>query len=193
MILGITGISGSGKHTAAHYFKQKGWVILDADKIAHHSYRPYTNVWKAIVKEYGESILNQDDTINRVKLGKIVFGTSRPDKAEKALKRLSRIVHPYVKRRIKNRIHYHFRRQSDIVVLAALWEELCLKDICDKILLIKAPRRLMSRRIQQRDGISPKTYEMRVKNQTEPPQPDFIVENNGSLQDFRGKLDRLGL
>ena len=36
MVLGITGISGAGKHTAADYFKKKGWVVLDADKLLDH-------------------------------------------------------------------------------------------------------------------------------------------------------------
>ncbi|MBN2096047.1 dephospho-CoA kinase [Candidatus Peregrinibacteria bacterium] len=193
MILGITGISGSGKHTAAHYFEQRGWVILDADKIAHHSYRPYTAVWKAVVREFGEGILNQDDTINRVKLGKIVFSASEPEESEKALSKLNQIVHPYMKRRIKNEIHRHFRRQSNIAIVVALWRESDLEDCCEKILLIKADPALRRKRIQGRDGISPETYEMRVKNQTEPPQPDFIVENSGSLTDFREKLGQLGL
>ncbi|MBU1017438.1 dephospho-CoA kinase [Patescibacteria group bacterium] len=193
MILGITGISGSGKHTAAHFFEQKGWVILDADKIAHRSYRPYTAVWKAVIREFGEGILNTDDTINRVKLGKIVFNASEPEVSKMALSKLNQIIHPYMKRRIRNEIHRHFRRQSNIAIVVALWRESGLEDCCEKILLIKAASELRSRRIQGRDGISPETYGMRIQNQTEPPQSDFVVENSGSLADFRKKLAQLEL
>ena len=193
MILGITGISGSGKHTSAHYFKKRGWVVLDADKIAHHSYRPYTLVWKRIVREFGEGILNRDDTINRVKLGKIVFNALKPKEAEIALKKLNKIVHPYIKRSLKNEIHRYFRRKADIVVVAVLWKELEIKKICDKILLIKAGPDLAQKRIQERDNISPETYQMRVKHQNMPKKPDFTVENNGTIRELNLKLAKIPL
>jgi len=191
MVLGITGISGSGKHTAAQFFRKKGWIILDTDKIAHYLYRPYTGVWKAIVREFSEKILNQDDTINRVKLGKIVFNASKPKEAHAALHRLNQIIHPYIKRHIKNEIHRHFRRKSNIAIVVALWREAGLKDCCDKMLLLRADPGLRSKRIQGRDGISPETYEMRIKNQTEPPHSDFAVENNGTLKELNEKLDEI--
>ncbi len=193
MILGITGISGSGKHTAAQFFEQKKWKILDADSMVHHLYRPYTNAWKAVVREFGEEILNQDDTINRVKLGKIVFNASEPEEAKIALKRLNQIMHPYLKRKIKNEIHHFHRKNTPIIIIAALWEELDMPALCDKILLIESDSELASKRIQGRDDISPETYEIRVKNQTHPPKPDFIVENSGTMTDFRKKLARLPL
>lgn len=191
MILGITGISGSGKHEAAEFFRKRNWVILDADKIAHHLYRPYTNVWKAIVKEFGEGILTTNDVIDRVKLGKIVFNSKDEAGAEDALKKLNAIVHPFLKRRINNDIHRHFRRKSNIVIVVALWRELNVDSRCDKLILIKADHDLRAKRMQQRDGISSETYEMRVKNQTEPDHPDFVVENSGTLDELRLKLNKI--
>ena len=191
MVLGITGISGAGKHTAAKFFKQKGWVVLDADKIAHYLYRPYTGVWKAIVEEFGEEILTTKDVIDRVKLGKIVFNASKPNEAKEALNKLSQIIHPYVIRHIKNEIHRHFRRGSDIAIVVALWMELGVEDFSEKILLIKAEQELRQKRIQGRDGISPETYQMRVQNQNEPPKPDFVVENNEGLKEFNKKLGEI--
>ncbi len=191
MILGITGISGSGKHTTAKFFERKGWVILDADKIAHYAYRPYTHVWKTVVQEFGEMILNKDDTINRVKLGKIVFNASEPEQSQAALKRLNQIVHPYVKRRVKNEIHRHFRRKSNIAIVVALWQELNLEEYCEKLLLLKASPEICSRRVEGRDNISQETYQMRIINQTEPPHPDFTVENSGTLRELNEKLNKI--
>jgi len=188
MVLGITGISGSGKHTAAKFFKQNGWVILDADKIAHYLYRPYTGVWKSIVKEFSEEILTKNDLIDRVKLGKIVFNASKPDEAKAALDKLNQIIHPYVIRHIRNEIHRQYRRGSDIAIVVALWRESGLENICDKLLLVKAAPELRSKRIQGRDGISPETYQMRINNQNEPPNPDFVVENDGNVKELNGKL-----
>ncbi len=189
MVLGITGISGAGKHTVGEFLKQKGWVVLDADKIAHSLYRPYTGVWKAIVKEFGEDVLTQKDLINRVKLGKIVFNASKPKESAAALAKLNQIVHPYLRRKIKNDIHRHFRRKSNIAVVVALWRESGLEACCEKLLLIKSKPELMEKRIQMRDGISTETYQMRVKNQEEPKQPDFIINNKGSKQALLRELD----
>ncbi len=193
MTLGITGISGSGKHMVANFFKEKEWVILDADKIAHDLYRPYTGVWKKITKEFGEKILNTDDTINRFKLSEIVFNPSDPDASKLLLGKLNQIIHPYMKRRMKEVIHRHFHRESNIVVIAALWEELELKKLCDKILLIKANPETRLKRIQNRDGISAEMYKMRIKNQKDISDPDYTIENNGELRELKGELNGITL
>ena len=190
MILGITGISGSGKHTAGDFLKQKGWVVLDADKIAHYLYRPYTNVWKAIVDHFGEEILNTNDKIDRQKLGKIVFDAEDPEKAAKNLRSLNEITHPEITRYIKNEL-YHLRNKPNVAVIASLWEQLKLPGFCDKILLIKANRELMFERIRKRDGINENVYNMRVKNHTEPPNPDFTFMNEGNFQDLYKTLNQL--
>ena len=189
MVLGITGISGSGKHTASKYFQKKGWVVLDADHIAHYLYRPYTGVWKAVSNEFGEKILNQDDTINRLKLGQIVFNPADPEFAGKALKRLNEIIHPYVRRYIENEIHRQARRKTNIVIVVALWRESGLDDLCNKIMVVRATPELRLKRIQGRDGINQETYKMRIKNQNEPEKFDLVVENNGSLEELNKKLD----
>ena len=191
MVLGITGISGAGKHTAARFLEKKGWVILDADKVAHNLYRPYTGVWKKIVKEFGEEILTKQDVIDRVKLGKIVFNASQPEESIAALHKLNLIIHPFIRRHIKNVIHRHFRRGSNIAVVVALWQESGLEELCDKLLLIKTDAELRQKRIQGRDGISSETYQLRVKNQNEPPNPDFVIENSGTSQEFNKKLEGL--
>jgi len=118
MVLGITGISGAGKHTVAEFFKSKNWVILDADKIAHYMYRPYTSVWQAMVKQFGEGVLTTEDKIDRQKLSRIVFNPEDPEAAHAALEKLNAVVHPAVIRNIKDAIHRHFRRKSNIVVIA---------------------------------------------------------------------------
>ncbi len=191
MILGITGISGSGKHTVAQVLKKRGWVVLDADKMAHNSYRPYTSVWKGIVKEFGEEILNENDTINRVKLGKIVFNAADPEGAKIALEKLNKITHPYVKRKIKDTIHRHFRRGSNIAVVVALWRESGIEACCEKMLLIKAKSELRMYRTQKRDGISEETYHMRIKSQTEPKDPNFTIENNKGMKELTQAVNKL--
>lgn len=187
MILGITGISGSGKHTVADFLKQKKWTILDVDKIAHYLYRPYTSLWKSVTDTFGEGILGVNDKIDRQKLGAIVFDPSNPDGLEK----LSKITHPEIKRYLKNEIHHLYRRDPNIAIVAALWEGVGLLEVCEKILLIKANKELSLGRIKKRDGISESIYEVRIKNQVNIQNPDFTVENEGSFQELYESLDKL--
>lgn len=187
MILGITGKSGTGKHTAAKFFEQKGWKVLDADKIAHKLYRPYQRIWRDVVDHFGEGILTKGDVIDRQKLKAIVFG--KGPEAEKALKDLNNIVHPELKRVLKDDIYYQKKRKANTVLVAALWEELGLFELCDAVMLIKANEAVAYERIRKRDGISSEMHEVTTKNQTEPENAHVTVVNEGTFQDFYKELN----
>src|SRR5437879_1578033 len=88
LTIGITGGIGSGKSTAAKILAELGAPILDADKVGHEIYQPGTPAYRELIDTFGEGILAPDRTIDRRKLGPIVFA----DPA--ALKRLNAIVHP---------------------------------------------------------------------------------------------------
>lgn len=189
MILGITGKSGTGKHTAAKFLEQKGWKILDADTIAHRLYRPYQRLWRRLVDHFGEGILTKDDTIDRQKLKKIIFGAG--ETSDKARRELNAIIHPELRRHLKDELYYLRRKKAKAALVAALWEELGLFELCDKVLVITAGEALAYERIRKRDGTDFGTYEDVTKNQSKPKHADFIVENEGSFQDFYKKLNSI--
>lgn len=191
MIVGITGASGSGKHTFSEYFKVKNWVLIDADYITHQLYRPYTHLWKKVVDHFGEKILNQNDSINRSRLGKIVFNPEDPDDSLMQLKILNEMIHPSLKREIEDRIHRHFRRRSNLVIITALWKDLDLIDLTDVLVLMRAKEEIASKRIEKRDYISPAMYKMRMRLYSDPLQPDFKIDNNESLEDLNEKFNHL--
>lgn len=189
MILGITGKSGTGKHTAAKFLEQKGWKVLDADKIAHKLYRPYQKIWRDVVDRFGEKILGKNDIVDRQKLKAIVFGLG--PEAKKALQDLNTIVHPELRRYLKNEIYYLKKKKANTAVIAALWDELELFKLCDAVLLIKAGEALAYERIRKRDGIDFDTYEMVTQNQTEPEEAHKTVINEGTFQDLYKELNSL--
>ncbi len=187
MILGITGKSGTGKHTAAKFFEQKGWKMLDADKIAHQLYRPYQRIWRDVTDRFGEGILTKDDIIDRQKLKAIVFGVG--PEAEQALKDLNDIVHPELKRVLKDDVYYLKKKKANTVLIGALWKELGLFELCDTVMLIKASEALAYERVRKRDGVSFDMYERLTKNQTEPENSQVTVINEGTFQDFYKELN----
>jgi dephospho-CoA kinase len=189
MILGITGKSGAGKHTAAKFFEQKGWKVLNADETAHKLYRPYQRVWREVKDRFGEGILKKNDVIDRQKLKSIVF--AQGEEGKKALSDLNAIVHPEVRRVLKDEAYFLGKKKANAVIMGALWEELGLFEICDKVMLIKAGDALTYERIKKRDGIDLDMYEIYTANQKDPQNPDFVVVNEESFQDFYKELNQI--
>ncbi len=87
-VIGLTGGIGSGKSTVSQFLSELGANVLDADKVGHQCYQPGTEAWKDVVDAFGEEIVAPDGSIDRKKLGAIVFGDPE------ALIRLNQIMHP---------------------------------------------------------------------------------------------------
>jgi len=86
-VIVITGSIGTGKSTAVNIIKKMGFQILDSDKIVHEGYNIGNTLYNKAVEHFGKKILNKDGTINRQKLGQIVFND------EEKLKSLNNLVH----------------------------------------------------------------------------------------------------
>src|ERR1700693_5656613 len=74
LTIGLTGGIGSGKSTVAQILGEFGAPILDADKVAHTTYVPGAPSYDAVIAAFGAQILAADRTIDRKKLGAVVFG-----------------------------------------------------------------------------------------------------------------------
>ena len=103
-VIGLTGGIGSGKSTVSQYLAELGAVIIDADKIGHEVYRPNTDTWRELVKTFGNRILAEDNTIDRKKLGAIVFGNSEE------LAKFNAIIHPRMFEMAKKQIENYRRK-----------------------------------------------------------------------------------
>ena len=88
--VGLTGGIASGKSTVARMLEDKGAFLIDFDVLTRKVEKPGTQTWEKIVDFFGVGILNEDGTINRNRLGSIVFHD------RKKLSRLNEIVHPEV-------------------------------------------------------------------------------------------------
>src|SRR5882757_3463776 len=88
LTIGLIGGIGSGKSTVAQMLGELGAPILDADKIAHTTYAPDATAYDAVITAFGKEIVAPDRTIDRRKLGAVVFGN--PEQ----LNKLTSIVWP---------------------------------------------------------------------------------------------------
>lgn len=90
--LGLTGGIASGKTTVLDMLRARGALTIDTDEIAHAILAKGGDVWKNIVETFGRDILNADETINRAKLGDIVFAD------EQRRRLLNELTHPAIRR-----------------------------------------------------------------------------------------------
>jgi dephospho-CoA kinase len=89
-IIGLTGNIASGKSAVGEMFKMLGATVIDADQAARSVVEPEKPAWKDIVDTFGSGALNPDGTIDREKLGEIVFN----DEAKRKV--LNDITHPRI-------------------------------------------------------------------------------------------------
>ena len=88
--VGLTGGIACGKSTISRMFRDLDIPILDADPLAHELLEPGQPVYDQVLTEFGEAVQAPDKSIDRAKLGPIVFAD--PEK----LKRLNQIIHPHI-------------------------------------------------------------------------------------------------
>ncbi|MBQ7265636.1 MAG: dephospho-CoA kinase [Firmicutes bacterium] len=177
IVIGLTGLSGSGKGVVASILKKCGAFVFDCDEIAHSNMAKGGCAYADIVEYFGEDILNTEKEIDRKKLGDIVF--SHKEK----LKKLNALTHGRVYEYIQQKLPL---LKEDIAVIdAPLLLDSGLYRICDKIWVVKADEDVRKKRIAERDGISQERIEKRFKNQKSFPfeKADFIIDNTSKTME----------
>ncbi len=179
IVIGITGSFGTGKTTVAKLFKKLGAKVIDADRISHSLLRPGTEVYRRVVRIFGKGVISKNKTIDRVKLGKVVFGNHR------LLKRLTGIIHPLVVKRIKLSIENNYNARA-IVIDAPLLLEAGLDSVLDFLVVVKAKRNNQIKRIEKKFGLKKLDILKRIKAQLPLEKKislaDFIIDNNGTIK-----------
>ncbi len=150
-------------------------MVIDADKIGH-SVLLDKEVCSKIVETFGHGILNEDGTINRKKLGEVVFSSPAD------LQFLNSITHPVIEDRIMESLK-EWETSVDVAVIdAALLIEAGMTKLVDKIILVVASREVQLKRIIERDGLTFEEASKRIHAQLpiekRLPFADYVIENN---------------
>jgi dephospho-CoA kinase len=188
LTIGLTGGIGSGKSTVTQIVGEFGAPILDADKVAHTTYVPGAPAYDAVIATFGADIVAADRTIDRKKLGAIVFGKSEQ------LNKLTSIVWPATFESIRRNVADLRARGAKlpIVVEAAILIEASWQPLFDEIWLVRAPREQVVARIESQRGLKPSETEARIRAQLSDEerakQATLIIENNGSIEELRELL-----
>ena len=174
VVIGLTGGIGSGKSFVLNLLHERwGIPVYEADKVAKELMMPPHNIYKEIVREFGDGILNERENTDGVlkaidseKLRRVVMNESE------ALARLNSIVHPGVKKYFKDIIA---SESHDVIIIeSAILLQDGYEEICDEIWYVRAERNVRLDRIMKNRGYTLEKAESFMDNQ---PGDDYYMDH----------------
>ena len=190
LTVGLTGGIGSGKSEVTRQLAAKGAAVVDADLVAREVVEPGTPGLQRVVEEFGPEVLRPDGSLDRPRLGSLVF--AEPER----LQRLNAIVHPLIGRRTAELIAQ--AEESGAAVLVhdvPLLVESGLAEAYEVVVVVAADPATQLDRLTRNRGLSREEAEQRIAAQA--PLADklaaatHVIRNDGSLRDLAAQVDRL--
>lgn len=189
--IGITGGVGSGKSKVLEFMNSiSGVVVYQADLIARELQMPGQKCYNAIIDRFGIEILAADQTIDRTRLGELVF----QDNAK--LQILNGLVHPAVNQRIEELIREEDEKGTDVFVLeAALLTEEFYRQILDEIWYIYTEESVRRERLKASRNYTDEKITSMINSQPSEEMfrtfCDRTLDNSGDFEKTREQIDGL--
>lgn len=190
-LIGLTGGIASGKSTVARRLVEHGAVHIDADDLARRVVEPGKPAFDAVVEAFGPGVVRRDGTLDRPKLGELVFNDAQ------ARDRLNAIVHPAVRELSAKLFEKAEREDPDAVVVydVPLLVEASVDHPFDLIVVTSAPRRTQVNRLVEERGLDPGHAEARVDAQVDDAErraiADVVIDTDGSMAHTMSQTDAL--
>jgi dephospho-CoA kinase len=186
--LGITGGVGSGKSVVCEYLAQLGVTVVSTDQLAKNAVMPGMPAFDKIVRYFGNGILFEDGSLDRKKLRNVITKDSGKKKA------LEQFVHPEVFAGMAEAYQAaQKRREPLIAVEVPLLFEAGMAALFDYILTVTVNPEVRVKRIMERDHVTKEEalalMGIQMPEEEKIRQSDFVIENNGSLEDTRKRLN----
>jgi dephospho-CoA kinase len=184
----LTGGIGAGKSEVSRLFVSYGAFLIDADKIAREVVEPGTPGLAAVVDAFGPGILAPDGTLDRPKLGSIVFAD--PDR----LAELNKIIHPLVGARSRE---LEGAAGPDAVVVhdVPLLTENSLASLYDLVVVVDASPETQLDRLVRLRGMAEAEARARTATQATREQrlavADLVIDNDGSLENLEPQVRKV--
>ena len=193
LLMGVTGGIASGKTVVAKMLEQLGAPLIDFDLLARQVVEPGKPAFKQIVDYFGKEVLQEDGSLDRKKLSKIVFQDTQKRN------RLEGFTHPPIHEAFLKRVNAVTEKDPAAIIqeVVPLLIEKHLQAMFDKILVVYVPREKQIERLTQRDGISEEEATHMLKAQLPINEKlacaDFVVNNEGSMEETRRQVEDIWL
>ena len=190
-IIGITGGIAMGKSTVSKHIKQKGFEVIDADKIVHEFQAKGGKLYKILVEEFGEKILiPETGEIDRKILRKIAF------KKPENLKRITEIQRETIELEIISRINNARNSKAKFAFFdCALLFENRYEKLCDEVWTVFCSKEKQIERLKARNNLTEEEALLRIESQIDPIIRNFrsnkVIPNHDTKEELIKKIDEL--
>lgn len=190
LIIGLTGSIATGKSTVSLMFDDFNIPVIDADKISRDVVKPGMEAYKKIVNHFGEDVLRKDNTIDRAKLGDIIFSN------ENKRKQLNNIIHPAIRKEMIRQRDLLIEENVNCVVLdIPLLFESKLTHFVDKTVVVYVDEDVQLERLIKRNNYTKEEALKRIQSQMSVKKKaqlaDEVIDNNGSKYQSYVQLEEL--
>lgn len=185
--IAVTGIAGSGKSTVTRLLREMGAFTMDADELAREVVEPGSPALGEIQRAFGNDVMNADGTLNRKKLGAVIFHDTEKRR------QLERITHPRIRDLAAARAAEAEHAPLVVYDCPLLFE--AGLDGFKKIVVVSSDEASAVRRMMARANISREEAVSRLRAQLpleeKKRRADIVIENNGTLEELREQVQRI--
>jgi dephospho-CoA kinase len=190
MVIGLTGGIASGKSLVADALRDQGLPVIDADVISREVVEPGEPALEQIIEHFGPEILQFDGTLDRKKLGSVIFNDTEKRQV------LNQIIHPAVRQRMMTKRDDLVREGNEHVVLdIPLLLENNLSFMVDRVIVVYVNETTQKRRLVERDGRGEEDAAARIKSQMPLEEKrelaDAVIDNSGTEKETKAQVNEL--
>lgn len=181
--IAIAGNIASGKSAVEGFFKEKGYDVIDTDKIGHEILNSHAD---EIIKAFAGENISTGGVVDREKLGAVVFGSYD------ARKKLENIVHPLIRQRLEEYFAAHSEEKVILVAIPLIFEAK-MEDLFDKIIFVFADDETRLERLMARNSLTKEEAMKRINSQMSQfmklEESDYVFHNNGTLENLQNQVN----
>ncbi|MFD0698675.1 dephospho-CoA kinase [Paenibacillus sp. GCM10027628] len=190
MNIGLTGGIACGKSTVSAMLVSRGAILVDADQLARDVVEPGSPVLERVAGHFGQAVLHPDGSLNRKKLGEIVFADAS------ARKQLENLLHPPIRALMRAQMETAEREHPEklVVVDVPLLYESGLVAMFQEVMVVYVPRDVQLARLIQRDGLTEVSAQERLAAQMSIEEKrelaDIVIDNSGTREETSLLIDQ---
>ena len=189
-VLGLTGGIATGKSTVAGLFAREKIPIVDADLIARQVIEPGQRAYNEVVQVFGRDILMDDQSINRGKLGALIFNN------QQKRDQLNQIVHPVIIDQLIAERDRLIKSGHPLIVLdIPLLYEIDLVELVDQVVVVYTTAENQLARLMARDQLTEAEAKQRINSQLsieeKKQRANYLIDNNSSKEETEAQFLQL--